>query len=241
MNKSIGFLCCLTGFALCVLFGLLAAVHVVGTDAALYHELQMRAGILPAAGISEADLIRLDEALSQCLRGKEKALYLSCEVFGAVQPAFNPKELIHMEDCRQLFMLLRTVIRAASILGPLFLTLGCVLLRGERRKIRLAACLAPLLIAVPLGLFAAWAALDFDAAFTLFHELLFTNELWLLNPATDLLIRICPASMFMAMGARIAGMALAWAVFVPALTAALTHQKRREHHGIRSAYARKSE
>ena len=80
--------------------------------------------------------------------------------------------------------------------------------------------------AVPLGLFAAWAALDFSAAFNFFHEMLFTNDLWLLNPATDLLIRICPIGMFMSMGARIGLAVLAWALFLPLLTAALTLRKK---------------
>jgi len=226
MKHRTGFAACLLGFALCILFGLLAAVHVVGTDPELYRELQMQAGILPEAGVSEADLIRLDEALSQCLRGSEKALYLSCEVFGTVQPAFNAKELIHMEDCRQLFILLRAAIRTSAVAGSLLLTLGCILLGSDRRKLRRAAWLAPLLIAVPLGLFAAWAVTDFNSAFNFFHEILFTNDLWLLNARTDLLIRICPASMFMAMGARIGLMGLAWAVFIPALATACTAVKK---------------
>lgn len=228
MNRRIGFLCCLLGFALITLFGLLAAVHTVGTDHRLYYGLQMRAGVLSYAGVSEADLIRLDEALSDCLKGREKALYLSCEVFGNLQPAFNQKELIHMEDCRRLFMLLRTAIRACSVVGSLLLALGCVLLRDARRLIRRSAFLAPLILVIPLGLFAGWAMLDFDAAFGFFHEILFTNDLWLLNPATDLLIRLCPADMFMSMGARIGLAGLAWAIFLPLLTAALTvHKKER--------------
>ena len=226
MHRRTGFFACLTGFALSIVFVLLAAVHVVGTDAGLYYALQMREDILPCAGISEADLIRLDEALSDCLRGREKALYLYCEVFGELQPAFNQRELIHMEDCRQLFILLRAAIRASGVLASLFLTLGCVLLRGERRLIRRSACLAPPVIAVPLGLFAGWAALDFNSAFNFFHEMLFTNDLWLLNPATDLLIRICPIGMFMSMGARIALAGLAWALLLPLLTAALTIRKK---------------
>jgi len=226
MKHRTGFAACLLGFALCILFGVLAALHVVGTDPELYHELQMQAGILPSAGISDADLIRLDEALADCLRGSEKALYLSCEVFGVLQPAFNSKELIHMEDCRQLFILLRIALRASAVTGSLLITLGCILLGKDRRKIRLAAWLAPPAIAIPLGLFAVWAAIDFNSAFNFFHEILFTNDLWLLNARTDLLIRLCPASMFMAMGARIGLMGLVWAIFIPALATVCTAVKK---------------
>jgi len=212
MIKKLGFAACLTGFALCMLFGVLAALHVVGTDAGFYHQLQKEAGVLDYAGISGEGLIVLDKALSDFLKGDANALAAleMMPVRGEMQPPFNEKELTHMEDCRQLFGLLRTGIRASGIAGSLLLTLGCVLLKDEQRKIRRAAWLAPLLIAVPLGALALWAAVDFNAAFHFFHEILFTNDLWLLDPRTDLLIRICPASMFMRMGARIGLCGLAW-------------------------------
>lgn len=227
MRRIVGFMACLLGLALGILFGVLAAVHVVGTDAELYYALQMKADVLGSAGISEENLVRLDEALSDCLKGDANALNIEAEVFGAMQPAFNETELIHMEDCRQLFILLRAVMRVSSIAGSLLLTLGCVLLQNDRKQMRLAAWLAPLVIVVPLGMLAIWAVVDFNSAFNFFHEILFTNDLWLLNPATDLLIRICPAGMFMAMGARIGLMGLAWAIIVPVLVAVFTAKKER--------------
>ena len=132
-----------------------------------------------------------------------------------------------MEDCRKLFELLRTGIRASGIAGSLLLTLGCILLENDRKQIRLTAWLSPLTIVLPLGVLAVWAMIDFNAAFNFFHEILFTNDLWLLNPATDLLIRICPISMFMAMGARIGLVGLAWAVLIPVLATVLTAKKER--------------
>lgn len=219
MKCRIGFLACLLGFACIIFAGLLAVVHIVGTDANLYYALQMKAGILDSAGISEEDLIRLDTALADCLKGDEDALNVSAKVFGRLQPAFNLKEQIHMEDCRRLFVLLRTVMIGTAALGTAFIPCGISLL-SNRRRIRLAAWLSPLAIVIPLGLLAVWAIVDFNSAFNFFHKILFTNDLWLLNPATDLLIRICPASMFMAMGARIGLMGLAWALAVPAMVTA---------------------
>lgn len=225
MRKSIGFVACLLGFACLVFAGLLAAVHIVGTDARLYHALQMKANILDYAGISQEDLVLLDEALADCLKGNISALNVEAEVFGELQPAFNEKERIHMDDCRRLFALLRSVLAGTAVLSAGFLASGVYLLR-DRKKIRLAAWIAPSLIVVPLGLFAAWAVTDFNAAFNFFHEILFTNDLWLLDARTDLLIRICPASMFMSMGVRIGLVGFAWAVFVPALAAAFTVRKK---------------
>lgn len=221
MKHRIGFFFCWLGLTCIIFAGILAAVHIVGTDAELYHSLQMKAGILESAGISEADLISVDHALADYLSGNASSLNVSAEVFGRAQPAFNLKEQIHMEDCQRLFALLRTVMHLCAGMGATLAFCGLYLLR-DRRRIRLAAWLSPLTIAIPLGALGVWALIDFGSAFQFFHKILFTNDLWLLDPTTDLLIRICPTSMFMAMGARISLAALAWALTVPALVTAAT-------------------
>ena len=81
--------------------------------------------------------------------------------------------------------------------------------------------IASLILIVPLAIFGVWAALDFNSAFNFFHRLLFTNDLWLLNPETDLLIRICPSSMFAGMGLRIALRAAVILLGLPVLLSAI--------------------
>ena len=128
-----------------------------------------------------------------------------------------------MEDCRRLFALLRAVLRGLPIcMGALAAALALLRALPSRfarltaRPLIRAAWLAPLAMLIPLGAFALWAAIDFNGAFTFFHHLLFTNDLWLLDPRTDLLIRICPSSMFASMGLRIGARALLWMVGAPA-------------------------
>lgn len=243
MRGRLGFLAVLLGVLCIILAGILAAVHWIGTDEGLYFELQTKAGILDAAGISEEDLGVLDAALADCLKGNPNAFYaetdgdsarrmMEVEVFGQVQPAFNDRELTHMEDCRQLFILLRRVRNGLAAAGAALLVLGGLLCR-DCRQIRQAAWIAPVVLLIPLGMFAVWAAIDFHAAFDFFHKMLFTNDLWLLNPATDLLIRICPSSMFMSMGVRIGLTGLLWAAIVPLLmTVAAALKKERIENGI---------
>lgn len=223
MKRVLGFALCLFGAAAVILWGILWSLEYVGTDPQLYRKLQFEArhDILEYAGISEEDLICVNAALADCLKGDENALEgLEAEVFGKIQHAFNERELIHMEDCRKLFELARTVKTSAKITGLCAFVLGFVLLRN-RRRIILAGCLGPILLILPLGILAAWAAVDFNAAFNFFHEMLFTNDLWLLDPRTDLLIRICPQRMFMNMGRRIGMMSLAWTILVPTGIAAV--------------------
>ena len=61
------------------------------------------------------------------------------------------------------------------------------------------------------GLLALICALDFNRAFIAFHHLFFTIDLWLLEPATDLMIRLLPETFF----AQAAGRAALWAALGP--------------------------
>ena len=196
------------GLVALMLILILTAVHTVGTDGELYYRLQTKAGILPAAGITDDELRRLDHRMAAYLGGDAAAL--------EDDPPFNDREMAHMADCFRLFALLRKV-RARLAPWEVLLIAGGAWLLQDRRHARRCAWLSPLILLVPLGAFAIWAAVDFDGAFVFFHRLLFTNDLWLLDPRTDLLIRICPESMFAAMGLRIALWSVVVLLGVPAL------------------------
>lgn len=47
------------------------------------------------------------------------------------------------------------------------------------------------------------------------HEILFTNELWIMNPKTDLMIRMLPEAFFLKLGVEAALKAAAGALLVP--------------------------
>ena len=198
------------------LYFISSAVLEIGTNETLYFELQIRAGLPESAGISAEALEKLDVHLASCLRGREdwNVEWLNPEggplrvtVDGVEQDAFNAREMQHMEDCARLFDLLRTLRLSIAIAAALMVLLSLIL-EWKEKPVR-AVSVAPmwigsLILIVPLAIFGVWAAIDFGSAFNFFHRILFTNDLWLLNPETDLLIRICPSSMFAGMGLRIA-------------------------------------
>ena len=202
------------GLVALMLIWILTAVNAVGTDGDLYYRLQSDAGILPQAGISGDELRALDRRLADYLAGDRSAL--------ETDPPFNDREMVHMADCFGLFALLRKV-RSRLIPWAVLLIVGGAYLLQDRRRARRCAGLAPLILLIPLGAFGLWAAVDFDRAFIFFHRVLFSNDLWLLDPRTDLLIRICPESMFMAMGLRIGLWSLGGLIAVPALAVAATY------------------
>ena len=103
------------GMVLFYFAALLAAFHAVGTNDGLYHKLQMRAGILPEAGISEEELVALDENLADYLAGDASALE---------EAPFNEREFTHMADCFDLFVLLRRVMAASLVAAAILLLCG---------------------------------------------------------------------------------------------------------------------
>ena len=198
---------------------LMLAVYSVASDDGLYYQLQTEAGVLDTAGISAADLRLLDERLSDGLFAPLNADTAfdnrEMEVFGSMQPPFNARELTHLYDCRRLL----SPTQPGMLYAVLLLAAALLIFAGRRLRPEVvgSAWLASALVLLPIVMLGIWAAVDFNSAFGFFHRLLFTNELWLLDPATDLLIRICPASMFESMGLRIALRAAAVLLGIPAV------------------------
>lgn len=115
-------------------------------------------------------------------------------IFDVMYPAFQPHEQQHMEDCRALFRLDRKVLYAGAILSAV---LAATAVLRENRRVWRWTTIGLAAIEVAVVLVALAAVVDFDRLFILFHRLSFSNDLWLLDPRTDLLIRLMPTRFFM--------------------------------------------
>ena len=103
---------------------------------------------------------------------------------------FNARETAHLADVRDLFQRLFTV---QALALALTLTMAVVLIATSSLRVLAQALLygSSLMIAL-VGATGGLAALGFEQAWRQFHFLAFTNDLWLLNPATDHLIQMFP-------------------------------------------------
>ena len=119
-------------------------------------------------------------------------------VDGAEYAAFNAKEQHHMADVQALFRLCARIgLTASSAVLLLSLLARRLSWRAFRRT--LISILAAVTAVIIL------ACIDFNSLFVLFHKVAFTNDLWLLNPQTDLLIRLMPIEFFISYAAIIGG------------------------------------
>ena len=103
---------------------------------------------------------------------------------------FNSKEKLHLKDVKELFDIVKFII----LTSLLVLVLSYWYLRKKIffNSVKVG-CLILLIFILVLLLFSFF---DFTKLFFGFHELVFTNDLWLLNPETDNLINLLPEKIF---------------------------------------------
>lgn len=200
----------LTG-ALAALVVLLSFVGALGvaivreaTDASLYGE-RSRAAVKEAMGLVSEDevsaYIGVDEK-TQAEFARQAALYMAYGKSGepAALPLLSERENVHMADVRALIAVCDRVkafcVPLAAALTVAMAWTGVRLAR-RRRKVALGALagLGVLVLLIALGALYLRAA-GFERAFIALHELIFSNDLWLMNPQTDILIRMMPQLLF---------------------------------------------
>ena len=129
-----------------------------------------------------------------------------------------------MADCRALISLDRTVMILAGA-SALVLT-AAALLRGNRERFCRGILTGLRIMGGVLAVLLIWALADFTGLFVTFHKAAFPNGGWLLNPQTDLLIRLMPLDFFIRLGIRGAMRALAMPVLLEAAARAGIYRTR---------------
>lgn len=197
--------------ALAVLLAALGALCGAAVDAATDQALY--AGASRAAVAQEMRLSSEEEITAYIgLSAEEQeqaatriALYMAYDGDTLLDlPILSERERLHMRDVHGLIGLARRgyqlFIPLAAALAVAIAWTGARLRRRHRAVLLGAACGLGVLIACALGLGLALRAVGFEALFVGMHRVLFTNDLWLLNPETDVLIRMMPQTLFESAG-----------------------------------------
>ena len=150
-------------------------------------------GVYEVTGKSESELMNISRDVIEYLKGRNDSL---------LDEHFNQREIHHMEDVLKLFDLARLIKFTSFILtiatGAYFILRLDTKFAGKWIAIGLSANY--FLVAI-IGIL---AKTDFTKYFIRFHELFFTNDLWILDPRTDLLIQMLPEPFFINIAVKIA-------------------------------------
>ena len=186
-----------------ILFTTAAAVYAMAGDGSMLSREMLRHAPPETTGLPEAEYEGVCRMTAAYLTGREKAFqYVFSDAEGRRYACFQDHEADHMEDCRSLIRLAGSLRWIAGGAALLLISAG-ILLRKEKRAFAKGMLLGLAAAGVIASAAVLWAVIDFDGFFTAFHRIAFTNEGWLLNPRTDLLIRLMPTNFFIALGAKL--------------------------------------
>ncbi len=219
-------------FTFCVIVALLlTSVEAVTYWTPGYYEKEYaKYNVTAAVRMEMDDLLQVTDEMMSYLKGDREDLHVPTVVDGQPREFFNEREIAHMEDVRALFIggfRLRAACVAAAVL-----IIGLLLaLKARLRKVLpLSVCIGTGVFFAVICVLAAVISTDFTKYFIIFHHIFFRNNLWILNPATDLLINIVPEPFFMDTAARIALIfgAATGILFLVCLFLVLAERKRRQ-------------
>lgn len=165
-------------------------------DFGFYEKEYQKYNVLPELKMNMEDVMYVTREMMEYLKGNRENLEVITTVDGERQDFFNEQDKLHMADVQRLF-LGGLDIRFAGIIVLLI----CVaFLLGTKANwkyiIPRAFQMALALVGAVTGLLAFFFMRDFTAAFTKFHEIFFTNDLWIFDPAEDYMIRMLPEGLF---------------------------------------------
>ncbi len=201
--------------ALCaVVIILFNAVELIGLNIRWYEHEYKKYDPASSVGMSWDDMIDVTKETIRYLKGSRDDYVIYSTVKGEEREVFTDLEKEHMADVRVLFdkgYFYRTLLIVIMMVLVFF-----VFLLEKRNTVEVIAGVNRIVIPAVLILLAACAVLavaNFQPFFIRFHETLFDNDKWWLDPDIHILINMVPEEFFIdtviAITAAFCGMALA--------------------------------
>jgi integral membrane protein (TIGR01906 family) len=168
--------------------------------------------ISAATGISNPQLKDVALGMVDYFAGKVQSPQVEVDINGIKRPVYSQKELIHLEDVRKII----DIFKMLSVLSlVLFLVMGLYMyFKFGFSQLLKSLQVGAVVTVVSLSFVMLWALIDFNSIFYFFHILSFSNDLWLLDPATDYLIMMFPAGFFFDSAVLIVATIIAVAIIV---------------------------
>lgn len=197
--------------ALVAMFLLIIAILLTSFQVAIYGDSEYKFyekeyakyNVTASLHMEMEDVMKVTDHMMDYLIGKEEELSIVTMVEGKEQDFFNEQDRLHMWDVQNLFLgglKLRNLLMIAVIVLLVFLGVR----KAELKQILPRAYTQAFLVFLGILAFLGIAfTVDFTKCFTIFHEIFFTNDLWLFDARYDYMIRMLPEGFFADMVVRI--------------------------------------
>lgn len=152
--------------------------------------------VLKDLDMEMGDVMDVTVYMMDYLKGREENLTYITMVDGTRQDFFNEQDRLHMKDVQDLFVAGIKLRNMAVIISLLLVILLALKKVNLGRVLPKAFGAAFIIYGVAGGVIGTLFAIDFTKYFTIFHEIFFSNDLWVFDYNTDYMIRMLPEGFF---------------------------------------------
>ena len=187
------------------IFLVASGVRWVALGESFYVEEFARYRVDTVTGLSRDELQRVAHAFVTYFEAEPGRMDVVVQTARGPEPLFSEREILHMVDVQALLRLISqawTIALITMIIGSLLIIIVEPATGGP--AVITAAAVGGGVSVVLIGLLGAASFLDFSRIFYQFHQLSFSNDLWLLDPSRDRLIQLFPTGFFFDAAIRIA-------------------------------------
>lgn len=206
-NKKFALLYLLLALVI-IVYCLTSAIQHISVDKKYYRQYVIKNNLDREVRLEKTQIFALYNSLIDYIDTGDEDL---------INETFNNREVLHMKDVHQLFELNKKLNLASKLVFYSFIISSIIKIVYKAKvktltgkdldfyieKYKTIKNFILIFVGVLLIL-SVFIATDFNKYFIKFHELFFNNDLWVLNPETDIMIRMLPEDYFMLMASRIA-------------------------------------
>ncbi|RBP70033.1 integral membrane protein (TIGR01906 family) [Alkalibaculum bacchi] len=231
MLKRIGFILLVIAIPI---FVLLTTVQFVVMWDGFFRDQYLENGVVMTTNIEIDDLMKITDEIQEFLLGDRQDFAIKGVIDGQEQIVFKEREIVHMEDVKNLF---HTGIILRNVCGLLTVICGICFYKKDKTKLYKAMKYSAITFIVVGGLLAIVISQDFNKYFVVFHKIFFTNDYWILDPMESVLINMVDIHFFMSIATLILGTSLALLLSIGVL-GSLMERKMNRNQNLKFIYKR---
>ncbi len=174
----------------------LLSIRVLGLEPYFFEWFYSQNDTASLLGMSTPDLMRATKQLLAYMLDQADSIQSVVIVNNQSTNMFNQKEIDHMVDVLVLIRMMRITMFFS-------ITITTILIFTQRTShsfinlLKQTYGLALGILSGFIGGLTVFAIIDFRSFWIVFHQVLFSNDLWLLDPRTDRLVNMVPLNFFM--------------------------------------------
>ena len=183
-------------------------------------------------GIERDELLRAGGEIRRYFNNDQETLQIAIDEDGRNVSLFNARETAHMEDVKSRFSAMNRVQELSILYGIVYVAVVVLWAREvSLRRLAVQVAIGSALVLGIIGVAGGIGLAGFDSAWENFHQVIFSNDFWRLNPSTDHLIQMFPPafweSIVFFIGVMVAAEA-ALLLIVAGIYLGVTHSQSRE-------------